>query len=85
LEFIVPASGCQEFIWELLDVPGEEPRQFTLSGKEAENLFSEAKKEAIAVNLPWLKDIPLTPSPELLQLVARSQNLAVHQAAEGGE
>jgi hypothetical protein len=37
------------------------------------------------VNLPWLKDIPLTPSPELLQLVARSQNLAVHQAAEGGE
>jgi CRISPR-associated protein Csb1 len=75
----------QKFIWELLDVPGEEPRQFTLSGKEAENLFSEAKKEAIAVNLPWLKDIPLTPSPELLQLVARSQNLAVHQAAEGGE
>jgi CRISPR-associated protein Csb1 len=83
-------SRCQlfptgKFVWELLDVPGEEPKQFTLSKQEAVLLLNEAKDEAVQANLPWQGNIILTPSQELIQLVAKSQSLAVHQVVEGGE
>lgn len=75
----------QKFVWELLDSPGEEPKQFELTGKDAELLLSQTVAETKAANLPWHKDIPLTPSPDLLSLVARSQELAMQQKVEGGE
>lgn len=70
----------QAFNWELLDVPGEaEHKVYTLTGDEAAALFNEAVAEAIAAGLPWEGEILLKPSDDLVQLVARSQELAMHQ------
>lgn len=75
----------QTFVWELLDNPGEaEHKRYTLTGDEAVALFNQAVAAAKAAGLPWEGEIFLTPSDELLQLVARSQELATHQA-EGSE
>jgi len=75
----------QKFVWELLDTPGEDPKSFNLTGKEAEELLSQAIAEATKIKLPWLGNITLEPSSELIQLVAKSQDLAMHQTTEGGE
>lgn len=83
-------SRCQlfpteTFIWELLDNPGEaEHKTFTLTGDEAVALFNSAVAEARAAGLPWEGEIQLTPCEDLIQLVAKSQELATHQA-EGSE
>lgn len=71
----------QAFFWELLDKPGEaEHSRFSLTGGEAVALFNAAVDEATKAGLPWENDIALVPSPELVELVARSQVLATHQA-----
>lgn len=74
----------QELVWTLLDRAAT--GDFTLPAKEAVDLFREAVDAAKAAGLPW-RDEPLAlrPSDELVQLVVRSQQLAVQQAAEGGE
>ncbi|MBI4756019.1 MAG: type I-U CRISPR-associated protein Cas7 [Betaproteobacteria bacterium] len=83
-------SRCQlfpteAFAWELLDKPGEEQHQsFTLTGEGAVVLFNDAVKEAKDVGLPWEEEILLQPSEDLIRLVAKSQELAMHQA-EGSE
>jgi len=75
----------QTFVWELLDNPGEaEHKTFSLTGDEAVALFNEAVKAAKSVGLPWEDEILLRPSDDLIKLVARSQELATHQA-EGSE
>lgn len=78
-------SRCQlvpveRFTWELLDAPGEKPRTFELSGTEALKLYADTVAEAKEAGLQWEDDIPLTPSDDLVKLVARSQELAAHQA-----
>jgi CRISPR-associated protein Csb1 len=75
----------QNFVWELLDVPGESPKQFELSGDDAMALMRQAVTDLREVNLPWHEGILLTPSSELTRLVANSQDLALAQASEGGE
>lgn len=71
----------QAFFWELLGKPGEaEHKRFSLTGDEAVALFNAAVGEATKVGLPWEKHIELVPSDELFELVARSQDLATHQA-----
>lgn len=75
----------QKFVWELLDTPGESPKQYELSGEEAIALFEEAVKSLKTANLPWNDEIILTPSAELIHLVAKSQDLAMSQATEGGK
>lgn len=75
----------QTFTWELLDTPGEtEHKQYSLTGDEATALFNGAVEQARNAGLPWEGEITLRPSDDLLQLVARSQELALHQA-EGSE
>ncbi|MFZ5484077.1 MAG: type I-G CRISPR-associated RAMP protein Csb1/Cas7g [Pseudomonadota bacterium] len=75
----------QAFTWALLDSPGEaEHKTFTLTGDEAVALFNAAVAEAKAAGLPWEGEILLKPSEDLVQLVAKSQELATHQA-EGSE
>lgn len=76
----------QAFEWELLDNPGEaEHKRFMLTGHDAVELFNQAVAEAVAAGLPWEEDeILLRPSEELIRLVARSQELAMHQT-EGSE
>lgn len=75
----------QTFVWELLDNPGEaEHKTYSLTGDEAAVLFNAAVAEAKAAGLPWEGDILLKPCEDLIQLVAKSQELATHQA-EGSE
>lgn len=75
----------QRFVWELLDAPGEtDHKTFTLPGDEAVALFNAAVEQAKNAGLPWEGEIILRPSDDLLRLVARSQELAMHQA-EGGD
>jgi CRISPR-associated protein Csb1 len=82
-------SRCQlfptgPFVWELLENPGETPRQFTLDTDAAIALFNDALKEARQAGLPWEDEIALEPSPELLELVRRSQVLAAKQTGDVG-
>lgn len=69
--------------FELLETPGK-PESFTLSSAQALEIFAQAVKAAAAAGLPWdTTPIMLTPSPELIELVKKSQALAA--AGEGGE
>ena len=80
-------SRCQLFadrepIWELLDRPGETPRVFELGPEDALNLLVEGIASARNAGLPWEDEIELTPSPDLVELVRRSQELASASGAE---
>ena len=75
-------SRCQLFaeqepVWELLNRPGEPPREFELSPEDALELLAAAITEAKNAGLPWEDEIELTPSPDLVELVRRSQELAI--------
>lgn len=68
--------------WELLKVPGEAPSRHELGGREAIALLQQAVEAAERAGLLWNKEvIRLTPTPELLELVRRSQEVQ----AKGGE
>ena len=74
-------SRCQLFaesesVWQLLDRPAEAPREFELDADTALHLLAETITEAKAAGLPWEDVIELTPSPDLVELVCRSQELA---------
>lgn len=80
-------SRCQLFAereptWELLDRPGESPREFELGPEDALNLLSEGIASAENAGLPWEGEIELTPSPDLVELVRRSQELASASGVE---
>ncbi|MHB1038262.1 MAG: type I-G CRISPR-associated RAMP protein Csb1/Cas7g [Pirellulales bacterium] len=63
--------------WELLVRPGEESERLDLSSNEAMDLYRDAVTAAKKAGLPWLdKEIVLEPSPQLVELVKRSQILA---------
>jgi hypothetical protein len=71
--------------FELLDKPGEKKQtEFTLTSVEAIKLYTDAVTHATSkeIGLTWNTDkIELTPSPELIALVQKSQELA----AVGGD
>ncbi|MBL1263961.1 type I-G CRISPR-associated RAMP protein Csb1/Cas7g [Methylomicrobium sp. RS1] len=69
----------QEFIWELLDVPGQPPKTYVLDGDSAVKLFNDAIEEAKALCLPWEDEISVVPSEDLFALVKKSQELNMHQ------
>ena len=80
-------SRCQLFpqqapVWELLDRPGETPTKYELGPDEAITLLKEAIADARAAGLPWEGEIVLTPSKDLVELVRRSQRLAVDKGEE---
>jgi CRISPR-associated protein Csb1 len=83
-------SRCQLFatapyLWELLDEPGAEPKRFTLDRGGALKMFGEAVKAATGAGLPWQKEeVVLKPSPQLVELVRRSQVLAAQQTLDDG-
>lgn len=77
-------SRCQlfpteAFVWQLLDTPGTEPKSYAMDGSAAVKLLGEAIAEAQILGLPWEGDITLTPHPDLVSLVRKSQILAAHQ------
>lgn len=70
--------------WQLLDRPGEEPAEFVLDPEAALSLLTEAIQAARDAGLPWRGVIELSPSPELVQLVQRSQELTSAGESEAG-
>lgn len=80
-------SRCQLFaeresVWELLDRPGATPEKFELDPEAALRLLGQAVAKAREAGLPWEGEIVLTPSPNLVDLVRRSQKLASASGAE---
>jgi CRISPR-associated protein Csb1 len=80
-------SRCQLFAekkptWELLDRPGEPAQEYELAPDDALNLLQATIAEAKSVGLPWEDEIELTPAPELVELVRRSQELASAQGTD---
>ncbi len=59
--------------WELIDRPGKPPTEFALSSDAALQLLADAIENATKAGLPWEGRIELTPSPDLVKLVRRSQ------------
>jgi len=75
--------------WSLLGQPGSEPECVALDADAAIALLNTAVEGAEAAGLKWRKKpLELKPSPQLVQLVKKSQELAVAQGADdpkGGE
>ena len=72
-----------ESSWQLLDRPGETPKEFDLDQDTALRVLAEAIADARKADLPWEeKPVKLTPSPDLVELVRRSQVLASTPGAE---
>ena len=67
--------------WQLLDHPGETPLEFALDSDAALALLNDAVEAAKDVGLPWKGVIEMHPSPELGELVRRSQELASETGA----
>lgn len=69
--------------WELLKTPGSRPESFELDADRAIALLAESVEVAQKAGLPWLtKPLVLKPQAKLVELVRKSQQLAV---ASGGE
>lgn len=69
--------------WDLLQTPGQEPQSFELTADAAIKLLEDAVAAAIAANLPWLKEpLILKPAAKLVELVRKSQQLAVQGGGE---
>ena len=67
--------------WQLLDRPGETPREFALDSDATLGLLTDAIEAARDAGLPWKGVIDLSPSPDLLGLVLKSQELASETGA----
>jgi CRISPR-associated protein Csb1 len=71
--------------FELLETPGK-PTSISLDSKQAIGLYNQAVKAATNLGLPWSTDpVKLAPSPELIALVKKSQELAAAGSEEEGE
>ena len=73
--------------WELLDGAGGDPTPFELNATQAIELLKQAIKEAQSKKLPWREEpLLMKPAKKLIDLVRKSQELAVKSGAdEGGE
>jgi len=71
--------------WELLPTAGGEPTKFELTAKQAIDLLNNAIKHAEEKQLPWRKEpLVLKPAKKLVDLVRKSQELAVKSGADEG-
>lgn len=84
-------SRCQlhptgPIMWELIGTPGEAPMDFPCSGEQACKLLAAAVAEAKINQLPWRDaKMVLHPSPQLVELVRRSRELAAKIGPDGEE
>lgn len=80
---LIPESTGE---WELLDRPNEQAKTFVLDSERAISLLNEASAAAKAVGLQWLdEELKLTPSPQLVALVKKSQQLAASVSESDGD
>lgn len=71
--------------WELLPGNGDAPTQFEMNAEEAIQLLKDAIKDAKSKKLPWRDEIlKLKPAKKLIELVRKSQELAVKSGADEG-
>jgi CRISPR-associated protein Csb1 len=69
--------------WDLLHAPGQLPQSFELTADAAIRLLKEAVDAAISAKLPWMKKpLILKPAAKLVELVRKSQLLAVQGGGE---
>lgn len=69
--------------WELLEVPGKAPTEFTITAADAIKLLAEAVAAAEKLGLFWQKEpVKLTPSPNLIALLKRSQDISAKTPAD---
>jgi CRISPR-associated protein Csb1 len=69
--------------WELLETPGKAPTEFTITAKDAIKLLEEAVAAAEKLGLVWQKEpVKLTPSPNLVALLKRSQDITAKTPAD---
>lgn len=69
--------------WELLQTPGAAPKKITLTSADAIKLLKEAVAEAKEQGLEWFGGtIPLTPAPNLVALLKKSQDIAAKIAGD---
>jgi len=82
-------SRCQlhptePFRWHLLDGPGDAHEPLELPASDAISVYSASVERARKAGLPWRDDpVMLAPSPALLELVRRSQELAAGAVPAG--
>ncbi len=63
--------------------PGKPPTEFTITAKDAIKLLEEAVASAEKLGLVWQKEpVKLTPSPNLVALLKRSQDIAAKTPAD---
>jgi len=68
-------------VWEMLDTPGATPKTYTIDGKAAIALLNEAVEAAKAAGLTWMEQkLVLKPTPELVDLIRRSQEVAAAES-----
>jgi CRISPR-associated protein Csb1 len=68
--------------WELLETPGKTPTEFTVTATDAIKLFEAAVAAAEKLGLVWQKaPVKLTPSPNLVALLKRSQDISAKTPA----
>lgn len=69
--------------WQLLERPGEPPREFQLAAEQAIVLLNEAIRAARECGAIWREQpVTLKPSAELLKLVRLSQSEATSEGAD---
>jgi CRISPR-associated protein Csb1 len=67
-------------VWEMLDQPGVAPRTYTIDSKAAISLLNETVEAARAAGLTWMEQkLVLKPTPELVDLVRRSQEVMAEE------
>lgn len=94
---LVRESGCDlrsrcllvptaKYTWELLGSPCQPPATFEIDADSATEIYCDSIAAAQKLKLPWNeKPITLTPSPELLALVLRSQALLAASPGDATE
>ena len=71
--------------WEILARPGEESQSHVLDADLVIQLLSEAVKKARGLGLQWLTEpLKVKPAKKLVELVRKSQELAIN-SGEGGD
>jgi CRISPR-associated protein Csb1 len=69
-------------VWELVDKPGSAPKTYEISGDQAISLLNDAVAQAKTAGLPWMEEkLMLKPTPELVDLVRRSQEVMSEEGA----
>ena len=72
-------------IWELLDRPGKPAESIELDADTAIKLLTEAVAQAKKAGLAWMEEpLKLKPAKKLVELVRKSQELAI-VSGEGGD